>query len=234
MRALSRLGRLRTSTFLVALALILVLEALAYLLLSTEGRHHILGGVDAALYDQYARNLVDHGVFSGAPMPPYGPSVFRTPGYPAFLALLHVIGGSSLVFVRAAQFALVGVTALLVYRAAARLSGLIIARISAFLCVTYLPLLWLAREHLTDVLATTITAAVVLVLVQTMQPRAKRILARFGLIGVLMAAGSLVRPELAASVALLAAGVVVWPGAMSRATAARGAGAMLAIFLAAL
>jgi 4-amino-4-deoxy-L-arabinose transferase-like glycosyltransferase len=234
MGALTWLGRLRTSTFVAGVALIVGLEAAACLLLSVEGRHHVLGAIDAVLYDRYAHNLVDHGVFSQAGAAPFSPSVFRTPGYPAFLTLLNLVSGSSLVFVRVVQFALVGITGLLVYQAAARVSGPIVGRISALICVTYLPLLWFAREHLTDILATTLVAAIVLLLVQAMLPEAKRNLVRFAVIGILVAAASLVRPEIALSVALLAACVIVWPGAMSRGAAAKGAGVMLVAFVVAL
>src|SRR5205823_7654658 len=100
MGMLSRLDDLRGRTFAAIVVAALGLETLACLLLSVEGRHSVIGAADARQYELYGRNLIDHGVFSSAADPPYSPGVFRTPGYPAFLAALRLVGGDSLVLVR--------------------------------------------------------------------------------------------------------------------------------------
>jgi 4-amino-4-deoxy-L-arabinose transferase-like glycosyltransferase len=234
MLLLSWLGGLRRSTFVAALTVILALEGLASLLLTHEGRHNILGGVDGAIYERYARNLAYHGVFSSATTQPYSPSVFRTPGYPAFLALLHLVGGNSLLLVRAVQIGLIGVTALFIYLLAAAVASPLVARISALLCMTYLPLLWLARQHLTDVLATAVAAAIVLLAVRATQAGYGRSFARFAAIGALSAVAGLVRPELAGIVAVVGLGALVSPGRMDRRAAVSRVAVMLVVFLAAL
>ncbi len=50
---------------------------------------------DAAQYVQYARNLVQHQVFSLATEQPVVPDSYRSPGYPAFLALVLLAAGES-------------------------------------------------------------------------------------------------------------------------------------------
>jgi hypothetical protein len=54
-------------------------------------------------YLQLAQNFLAHGVLSSFMTPPYVPEIFRTPGYPVFLACLLALGGGSLAVVAAAQ-----------------------------------------------------------------------------------------------------------------------------------
>lgn len=197
----------RDRRFAAIVALILVAEATAILV--SSGSHII--GADGVQYAQYARNLVDHGAYSDSSGPPYAPSVYRTPGYPFFLAGLRLIGGDSVVIVRVAQFLLLLVIVWLVYRIALELAGRRPARIAALLCVTYLPFLWLARTHLTEILAGTLLTAVVLLLVQARRDPKVR---RFGAIGVLVALAALVRPGYAFAIAPIVLGVVLWRGSL--------------------
>ena len=75
----------------LVLAVAFVLRALTVLLLTLWNRAGLANG-DTDGYWQLAQNLADHGVFSRAGTPPLLPDAFRTPGYPAFLALFHAIG----------------------------------------------------------------------------------------------------------------------------------------------
>ncbi len=47
---------------------------------------------DSALYIKLAENLINHQVFSESSVAPFEAQVFRTPGYPAFLAGLTILG----------------------------------------------------------------------------------------------------------------------------------------------
>ena len=47
---------------------------------------------DSYLYIDLAKNLVDHFEFARNAHAPFTPEVFRTPGYPAFLAVIQVLG----------------------------------------------------------------------------------------------------------------------------------------------
>ncbi len=49
--------------------------------------------VDAGEYAQYAKNLVEQGVYSLATTVPPPPDSFRSPGYPLVLALCRLLGG---------------------------------------------------------------------------------------------------------------------------------------------
>lgn len=49
---------------------------------------------DGKLYALIARNVVDHGSYSGSQAPPYQPTYIRVPGYPLFLAGIYEIFGS--------------------------------------------------------------------------------------------------------------------------------------------
>ena len=207
--------------------LLLGAEAVAVLLLSGEGRHRILGH-DGVEYERYARNLVDHGAFSNAVHAPYAPSVFRTPGYPTLLAAIRLAAGDSLLAVRVAQFALVGVTAWLVYRITLELADRQTARVAAVLVLTYLPFLWLARMHLTETVTTTLLAAIVLLLL-----RAEGKWWRYAAVGLLCGAVAMVRPVYGLAFAPIAACLVLWPHT-SRRRAALQAGVVVAAFAVAL
>lgn len=50
---------------------------------------------DAGEYAQYAQNLVEHGVYSLSTEAVPPPDSFRSPGYPAFLALCRWLGGAA-------------------------------------------------------------------------------------------------------------------------------------------
>lgn len=70
---------------------------------------------DTILYEQFAVNLLQHGVYSGEEGPPYSPSYIRTPGYPLFLAGVYsIFGAGNDVAVRASQAVLDTATCLFV------------------------------------------------------------------------------------------------------------------------
>ncbi len=48
---------------------------------------------DGRIYAQFARNLLEHHVYSPAADPPYSPSLIRLPGYPGFLAAVYAVFG---------------------------------------------------------------------------------------------------------------------------------------------
>jgi hypothetical protein len=171
-----------------------------------QRRAPLLGG-DGADYNQYALNLVQHGVFSNATSPPFHPGITRTPGYPAFLAVLHLIDLHSAQLVRLAQFALVAVIAGLVYRIALEVGDVRAARISAALSVTYLPLVWFATHALTEVLASALATLVIFVLVRARsRPSSLRLWVAAGLT---LAASAYVRPEFAGLGVVVALGVLL-------------------------
>ncbi len=148
---------------------------------------------DAAEYNQYALNLIHHGVFSNDAVAPFYPGVTRTPGYPGFLAFLHLIAESGLL-VQIVQYGLVALTAVFVYRIGLEVADGRVATIGALLCVTYLPLLWFAARVAPEVLTSALlTLAILLLLKARNRPSGRLWVA----IGLTFAAAAYVRPEIA-------------------------------------
>jgi 4-amino-4-deoxy-L-arabinose transferase-like glycosyltransferase len=91
---------------------------------------------DAGHYAQYAKNLVEHGVFSLATTTPPPPDSFRSPGYPAVLATCRWLGGEAgwYSLAIALQVGLGALTVLLTYRIARTFVGFAPALVAAVLC----------------------------------------------------------------------------------------------------
>ncbi|HEY8227365.1 MAG TPA: glycosyltransferase family 39 protein [Pyrinomonadaceae bacterium] len=70
---------------------------------------------DGRVYAQFARNLLEHHVFSADSEPPYAPSLIRLPGYPLFLAAIYSVSGhNNNTAVRVAQAVIDTVTCALI------------------------------------------------------------------------------------------------------------------------
>jgi 4-amino-4-deoxy-L-arabinose transferase-like glycosyltransferase len=211
----------------VLIASIVAVEAIVVLWVLGLGHHAILGA-DGPSYERYAQNLVDHLKFSDATGPPLYPSVLRTPGYPAFLALLRLLAGDSVLVVRIAQFALLAATAILVQRVGRTLLGARVGLVAGVLCATSLPLIWLANYHLTESASAFLLVAVVWILIRAGTGG----LWDHAAVGALMAILALVRPEFAAAVAPIAAGVLLWHRAGGRTDRLLRPAVLLAAFVA--
>jgi 4-amino-4-deoxy-L-arabinose transferase-like glycosyltransferase len=190
--------------------LIVGVEAVVVLGALGLSSYPIWGG-DSREYERYASNLVSHGAFSNALSAPFLPSVFRVPGYPLFLAFFRLLAPDSLLLVRIAQFILLWLTALLTYRVALFVSSRRTALISAVVCATFLPLLTYAVQQETEVLATFLVVAVVLLVFRARAGGTGRsaTLARFAAVGVVAGLLSLVRPEDALLVVPITVGLFI-------------------------
>ncbi|MDD5713020.1 MAG: glycosyltransferase family 39 protein [Smithellaceae bacterium] len=81
-------------------------------------------GGDQQVYNQLAVNLLMGHGFSQSPVPPYRPSIVRTPGYPAFLALIYMVFGiEHFEAVRIAQILLMSLSALILFAMAFLISN---------------------------------------------------------------------------------------------------------------
>jgi 4-amino-4-deoxy-L-arabinose transferase-like glycosyltransferase len=149
---------------------------------------------DAAEYNQYALNLIRHGVFSNDYSAPFYEGVTRTPGYPAFLAVLHLFSMSSGLPVQIAQFGLLAVMTWLVYAIASQVADVRAARAGAVLCATYLPFLWFAARIGPEILASVLVTLAIFLLFRAQERPSRRL---WIAIGVTLAAGAYVRPEIA-------------------------------------
>jgi 4-amino-4-deoxy-L-arabinose transferase-like glycosyltransferase len=185
------------------IALIVLVEALIVMIFLPTPWTKAVGNGDGAEYQRYAFNLLHHGVFSESPVAPYYPGVVRSPGYPAFLALLELIGGRHAVLVQAVQFGLIAAMAILVGLVGREVAGSAVGNVAALLCATYLPFLGLATVFLTEVLTGCLLTAVVLLLLRARRTEGLWIYAAIGLV---LAVATYIRPDsalLAAPIGLI-------------------------------
>ncbi len=162
---------------------------------------------DSLVYEELARNWIDHrvyGVFLDGNLTPLD---IRVPGYPGFLALLYLFFGRSLLAIRLAQTVVDLATCFLIAALAAALAPVELRRrvsVAALWLATTCPFVAIhAAVPLTEVLATFLTAAALVLLVKDYQANSRSI--RSGgyavhvppwfLGGLLVGFGSLVRPE---------------------------------------
>jgi 4-amino-4-deoxy-L-arabinose transferase-like glycosyltransferase len=168
----------------------------------------LLGG-DAHEYHQPALNILHHQAFSLSETEPLQPTILRTPGYSAFLACVYAVFGESPLSVRVLQFALLAATGWIIHRLVRELVSQRAATIAALLCVTYPPLALLAAYHMTEVLATFLTASLLL-LVLRIRSNSKAVLRLSLATGLVAGLLTLVRPTqtilIAAVLAVLAYG----------------------------
>jgi hypothetical protein len=102
----------------VLLTMLGILIQTPVILLAANDPRRALPPGDPPGYLLLAQNLLAHGAFSTFMAPPYAPEIFRTPGYPIFLATLLALGGGSLLVVLIAQSVLRILSALLLEKLA--------------------------------------------------------------------------------------------------------------------
>jgi len=163
---------------------------------------------DTGIYQDLARNWLDHGVYGMVVGGQLVPADLRAPGYPAFLAAVYTLFGHKDVAVLLAQAALDLLTCLLVAALAAALAPEEARRRAAIAA------LWLAATcpfvanyaavPLTEVLATLLTAVALLVLARATiaeehdpdsVARPAFLPLRWLFAGLIVGLGTLVRPE---------------------------------------
>ncbi len=162
---------------------------------------------DSVVYEELARNWLDHRVYGVFLDGTLTPILIRVPGYPAFLAIVYLFLGRSLLAVMLAQIALdIGTCFLSAMLAASLVPKSLHRRV-------FLAALWLAATcpfvamytavPMTEVLVTFLTTAALVLLVRIYQVRdASRGLrghqwraSPWFLAGLLIGLGTLVRPE---------------------------------------
>jgi hypothetical protein len=108
---------------------------------------------DGPEYHQIAVNLLQRHVFSEAHVIPYEPTVFRSPGYPGFLAAIYAFTRQSTGAVRMVQLLLFWLSAWGTGRIAARLFSPLAGFIATCLTLLYLPLVSYVPIHMTELLS---------------------------------------------------------------------------------
>lgn len=191
-------------TIVIIVALIVFVEAIAVLfLLDKSNMENMIG--DEIFYHRIASNLVDYQSYSFNDA--HTPTISRTPGYTFFIAFLYLISGKSFLFVYATQFLVLGLTAIFLYRLSRYFTGERESILSAILCATYPPLVFLASYHYTEVLATFFAVLITLCFVETIHSR-KPIL-RYAILGFLFGCLTLIRPSLSLVIGLFVIGILL-------------------------
>jgi 4-amino-4-deoxy-L-arabinose transferase-like glycosyltransferase len=184
--------------FSVIIFLVIVVEAVL-LVTSSQGPVHIQGG-DGPGYHQIALNMLEHFSFSLSLTTPIEPTIYRTPGYSTFLAAIYLVSGYSFLAVKIAQLTLLGLTAYWLYGLALRFVDERTAKLSALLCATYPPLVFLTTFHLTEILATCVTVGLILLIEKQIRSSDQNSILNFA-IGLTSGTLALIRPSLSLSIA---------------------------------
>jgi len=113
--------------FKILIAFLVALRIAAFIyFIVLEGQYMTF---DSQSYLRLAKNLLDHHVFAFETQPPFSAHVWRTPGYPLFLAFVNILGLKSLYWVIFLQELIYGGFVYIFYRYGKPLLGLKIARI---------------------------------------------------------------------------------------------------------
>ncbi len=178
---------------------------------------------DALGYDDAARRIVDSGyiafVCHDTPSevvdkyPP--PNAYVLPGYPLFLATLHVIqgpGNDIQPIVSVVQAVLSGLTLWAVFLIGKKVVSAPVGLTAAILCALYPPFWWSYRFALTEELFMMLCVWAMYALLTSMEPRDKRNAMRYITTGLLVAAAMYVRAAAAPWILLAGLLVVVFGG----------------------
>jgi 4-amino-4-deoxy-L-arabinose transferase-like glycosyltransferase len=166
----------------------------------------LLGG-DSGEYHDSARALLETGTFSVSPQLPLVPQIFRTPGYPSFLAAVYALAGERPAAALLVQLVLGVATIALVYLLVRERWGARVALLAAVLLALDAGSLLLSLAVLTETLFTLLLVATLACGAALLtRPRRRRL--ALGM-GVALAACVLVRPVAYYLVAPVALGLAV-------------------------
>lgn len=147
---------------------------------------------DQGGYKQLGAAMARSGEFTRFPDSPiFIPEVLRTPGYPAFVAVIYRLFGVSTLPVAVAQAFVFAAICLIVYAIARRIAGERAAAVAAVMTALFPPLPYYGALVLTEVWTTFMMVLACLVCLRAMQQDRPR---DFILAGVLFSATTLVRP----------------------------------------
>lgn len=216
---------------LLILAGLVLAEAVVLLIVLGLGTAPIVGG-DGPYYASIGHNIADHAAHSGAPN--LEADVFRTPGYPAFLAVVYRLSGGSELAVRAVQLGLVGVTAYVVALIAAQCFGRRAAGAAAVITASYVPLVLFSALHLTEVLATLLLSIAVWAVLRAQASQEARQHVRWCAVAAVTIFGlAMVRPSALVCYVLVPMVALLWRGhsVLRRTVTAGGTVVLLVVLL---
>ena len=147
---------------------------------------------DQGGYQQLGAAMARSGEFTRFPdSPTFIPEVIRTPGYPAFVAMIYRVFGQHTLPVAIAQAIVFLLICLLVYAVARRIAGERTATVAAIMTALFPPLPYYGALVLTEVWTTFVLMGAILVCLRAIQSGRTR---DFVIAGVLFSATTLVRP----------------------------------------
>jgi 4-amino-4-deoxy-L-arabinose transferase-like glycosyltransferase len=147
---------------------------------------------DQGGYRQLGAAMARSGEFTRFPESPvFIPEVIRTPGYPAFVAIVYRLFGERTLPVAIAQAFVFVLICLIVYAIARRVAGQRTATVASIMTALFPPLPYYGALVLTEVWTTFVLMAAMLVCVRAVQGGRTR---DFVIAGALFSAATLVRP----------------------------------------
>jgi 4-amino-4-deoxy-L-arabinose transferase-like glycosyltransferase len=149
---------------------------------SDQGGYQQLGAAMARSGGEFTR-------FPESPV--FIPEVIRTPGYPAFVAVIYKLFGVNTLPVAIAQAFVFAIICLMVYALTRRLAGERAATVAALMTALFPPLPYYGALVLTEVWTTLVLMAAMLACLRAVQQDRRR---DFMLAGLLFSAATMVRP----------------------------------------
>lgn len=147
---------------------------------------------DQGGYQQLGAAMARSGEFTRFPdSPTFIPEVIRTPGYPAFVAVIYRLFGQHTLAVAVAQAFVFVAICLIVYAIARRIAGERVAVVAAIMTALFPPLPYYGALVLTEVWTTFVLLAAMLVCLRAIQDGRTR---DFAIAGLLFSGTTLVRP----------------------------------------
>lgn len=174
--------------------LLIVLVALAHaaLFIMYQRPDWDVAWSDQGGYKQLGAAMARSGEFTRFPdSPVFIPEVIRTPGYPAFVAVIYRLFGPTTLAVAIAQALVFALICLIVYALARRIAGDRTATVAALMTALFPPLPYYGALVLTEVWTTIVLMAAMLICLRAVQQGRTR---DFVLAGVLFSGATLVRP----------------------------------------
>lgn len=182
-----------TRRFLFAVCLVALAHAALYIVYQAPDREAMVNWSDQRGYQRLAESLATTGQFTRyAGTDTFAPEVIRTPGYPAFVAVVYkLFGVGNNTAVAIAQAVVYAAICLLVFALVRRAWHPQAALLAAALTALYSPLPYFGALVVTELWTAFVATAAMVIVIRAAQGGALR---DFALAGMLLSATTIVRP----------------------------------------
>lgn len=195
MTAVERLKKPNSRTNRIAVSILVasLLVRLSVAILANANDPSAFLGGDSVGYENAAKALYRTGHFAYVPEEPQVPNIVRTPGYPAFIAIVYALVGENRVAVIALQVVLSVASAFLVYLIANKVCGSKVALLSLVLFSLDPNSFYLSLLLMSETLFTFIALLALLVGIDLIY-KESRLQFHAVALGTLLGLGTLIRP----------------------------------------